>query len=70
LGLFVQLSPAPPGELALFRAIGIGLEWWNNKAVERWVFPRPANCLKLGSFGMIGLRQQMLGRKFEVSSLK
>jgi hypothetical protein len=38
-GLFAQLSPAPPGELALFGMIGIGLERWNNRIVEWWDIP-------------------------------
>jgi hypothetical protein len=34
LGLFVQLSPIPPGELALFGTVRIALEWWNDGILE------------------------------------
>jgi hypothetical protein len=38
-------GPVPPGqprpELALFRTIGIGLEWWNDGILEYWDSRRP-----------------------------
>ena len=53
LALSVQLSPAPPGELALFGTIGVGLEWWNDGILEQWGSRSPPR-LELGLFGTTG----------------
>jgi hypothetical protein len=49
------LFPSVSGQLGLFRTIGIGLEWWNNRIVECWVFHRPTLRHRLGApLGAIG----------------